>query len=141
LTCTSDIQYYIPKKVLDGFWNHVNAQEVANIIQKYCTEHMDQETANQIDTPGSGTKRARTRSYSVSSACSLSDNESYADINSLQQKIASALLRRCIRNAAHTSRMKSKVLSAMPAGKSRRDIVDDITIMVILFEDKIGYRA
>ena len=64
-------------------------------------------------------------------------SESRHKIISTEQRIADALLKKCIRNAAKSANVLITTLQNMPPSQKRRDLIDDVTIMVILFDKKI----
>ena len=76
-------------------------------------------------------------SFSTDELVSLSED----DMGKTEQRIADALLKKCIANAAVGARVSAKSLRKMPAGQRRRDIIDDVTIMVILFDPCVARDA
>lgn len=57
--------------------------------------------------------------------------------SSVEKIIAEALLHKCIANAARMCSISVRALNKMEASQSRRDIIDDVTILVILIKDSL----
>lgn len=104
-------------------------------------EEMLQNTADissaVISASLSGLKRKRTQSITDIHISSSAEDLTVMTVSSdsLEQRIANALLKKCVKNAAAASRIPLKLLKKMPPGQQRRNLVDDITIMVVLFDE------
>lgn len=81
----------------------------------------------------SGYKRKRTHS-----CLDITDDLSpvgFSNSDSTEQRIANSLLKKCVANAASSYNISEKSLHKMPPSQRRRDIIDDVTVMVIIFVD------
>lgn len=97
---------------------------------------------------GSSSVGVDSKSHTVpieSSECEVinshpSSSNGSSDCNHIQQKVpssitpASMLLERCLRNAAVAGGTSYESLLSMPCGPYKRNIVDDITVIVVLLK-------
>ena len=100
---------------LDGFWNNITAKEIAVVMQPHIEgKHGD-------------------ISRSISRANFRRGENSLSVLN--KNTSASALLDKCLENAAKAACIPVSRMKKMSPGIARRNIVDDITILVIFFNE------
>ena len=104
-------------------------------------QHSNDSSSASVSASLSGFKRKRTQSIADVHVSSSTEDFTVMNITttvnkSLEERIADALMKKCVINAAASSHISAKVLKKMPAGQRRRDLIDDVTIMVILFGEE-----
>ena len=97
--------------ILDGFWDNISAKEIAGIFQAHCLKRSD------------GNVRS-----------SRSSTETDRLSGSGDGTLAAILLDRCIENAAKASSISVARMRKMLPGPERRRLIDDITVLVIMFD-------
>jgi serine/threonine protein phosphatase PrpC len=123
----------------DGFWNNVSISETILVVEEEILQHTEDSASATVSANLSGYKRKRTHS-----CLDINDLNGSLGMDTLsapelaavstEQRIADSLLKKCVANAAISYNMSEKNLRKMPPGQKRRDIIDDVTVMVILFE-------
>jgi hypothetical protein len=88
---------------LDGLWNYITMEEVALIFQKY---------------------RHHPRVPSLLTSPS--------DDPQVNPSISEILLNQCLHNAALLAGTSLDCLLAMPSGPYKRNVIDDVTIVVVI---------
>lgn len=122
----------------DGYWNNVSVAETVLTVEEEIVQHSINSSSAAVSATLSGFKRKRTDScMDLELSCSTDELVSLNEVDvgkPTEQRIADALLKKCIANAAVGSGISAKSLRKMVPGQRRRDIIDDVTIMVILFD-------
>jgi hypothetical protein len=113
IKCKDFCYVFSDAAILDGFWDNISAKEIAGIFQAYCLKRSDR---------NGRTSRISTETDRLS--------------GSSDGTLATILLDKCIENAAKSSCISVAKMRKMPPGPERRRIIDDITVLVILFDHR-----
>ena len=105
--------------IADGLWNYIEAEEVAEVINDCLTAHREYSTQLQQD--NQTLFQAVSEPPSSSACSSLSPPPTPAE----------CLLTRCQQNAALSAGLSLNALLDLPSGPAKRNILDDITIIVL----------
>mmetsp|Transcript_10116 Transcript_10116/g.15332 ORF Transcript_10116/g.15332 Transcript_10116/m.15332 type:complete len:535 (-) Transcript_10116:38-1642(-) len=112
----------------DGLWNYIEAPEVAATLREYldrtATSKAELATCREIS---SGNKIERVSHTSSPSVSHLDSSNAHSKLSP-----AHMLLEKCLRNAAAAAGTTFDALRNMPSGPYKRNIVDDITILVVI---------
>lgn len=125
----------------DGFWNNVSILETVLIVEEELLQCNNDSSSASVSASLNGFKRKRTNSCvdlhttgSIDDLTIISISGHVAD--SIEQRVANALMKKCVTNAAASCHVSAKSLNRMPPSQKRRDLIDDVTIMVILYNQK-----
>lgn len=92
---------------LDGFWNNVNVSDMLLVVEEEMLQPLNDTSSASVTASLSGFKRKRTQSCEDVNVSSSSEDlalmNSRTTVNKpLEQRIADALLKKCVSNAAAT---------------------------------------